>query len=47
MLGDSRRRRCRRASRSACPRDTTARLKRKPLAEVVYDDTWGQGPDWV
>jgi nitroreductase len=22
-------------------------VKRKPLADVVYDDTWGHAPDWV
>ena len=22
-------------------------VRRKPLAEVVYDDSWGHAPDWV
>ena len=22
-------------------------VRRKPLADVVYDDTWGHAPDWV
>ena len=22
-------------------------LKRKPVGEVTFDDTWGRSPDWV